>query len=44
MHVSRLALTDFRSYPEVLLELDPGCSALIGPLARWSARPSLAAT
>ena len=31
MHVSRLALTDFRSYPEVLVELDPGASTLIGP-------------
>lgn len=31
MHVSDLALTDFRSYTEVLLALDPGVTALVGP-------------
>ena len=31
MHVSRLGLTDFRSYPEALVELDPGPSTLVGP-------------
>jgi DNA replication and repair protein RecF len=31
VYVSRLALTDFRSYPEVALELEPGASTLIGP-------------
>ena len=31
MYVSDLALTDFRSYPEVLLALDPGVTAFVGP-------------
>jgi DNA replication and repair protein RecF len=31
MHISRLALTDFRSYPEVDVVLEPGVTALIGP-------------
>lgn len=31
MRLNRLALTDFRSYPELDLELDPGVSVLIGP-------------
>jgi DNA replication and repair protein RecF len=31
VYVSRLGLTDFRSYPEVLVELDPGASTLVGP-------------
>ena len=31
MHVSRLSLTDFRSWPQVDLELDPGVTALVGP-------------
>jgi DNA replication and repair protein RecF len=31
MYVSRLGLTDFRSYPEVLVALEPGSSTLIGP-------------
>lgn len=31
MHVSTLALTDFRSYEQVELELEPGVSALVGP-------------
>lgn len=30
MYVSDLALTDFRSYPEVLLALDPGVTAFVG--------------
>ncbi|HYD09851.1 MAG TPA: AAA family ATPase, partial [Acidimicrobiales bacterium] len=31
MHVSHLALTDFRSYPELDLALEPGVSAFVGP-------------
>lgn len=31
MHVSRLSLTDFRSYEQVDLELEPGVTALVGP-------------
>ncbi|UFU03037.1 DNA replication/repair protein RecF [Ruania suaedae] len=31
MYVSDLALTDFRSYPEALLSLDPGITAFVGP-------------
>lgn len=31
MHVSRLALTDFRSYPAVDLRLDPGVTGFVGP-------------
>lgn len=31
MYVSDLALTDFRSYPELLLSLEPGITALVGP-------------
>ena len=31
MHVTRVALTDFRSYGSVDLELEPGVSALVGP-------------
>ncbi|MDX6365025.1 MAG: replication and repair protein RecF [Nocardioidaceae bacterium] len=31
MHVSRLSLTDFRSYEQVSVDLPPGVSALIGP-------------
>jgi DNA replication and repair protein RecF len=31
MHVTHLALVDFRSYPSVDLVLEPGVSALIGP-------------
>ena len=31
MRLNRLALTDFRSYPALDLELDPGVSVLIGP-------------
>lgn len=31
MYVSDLALTDFRSYAEVLLAFDPGVTALVGP-------------
>ena len=31
MYVSRLGLTDFRSYPEVLVALEPGPSTLVGP-------------
>ncbi len=31
MHVAHLSLTDFRSYPEAELALDPGVTALIGP-------------
>lgn len=30
MYVSDLALTDFRSYPELLLALEPGVTALVG--------------
>ncbi|GII80451.1 DNA replication and repair protein RecF [Sphaerisporangium rufum] len=31
MRVAHLSLTDFRSYPAVELELDPGVTALVGP-------------
>ncbi|HWL37027.1 MAG TPA: DNA replication/repair protein RecF [Frankiaceae bacterium] len=31
MYVSRLGLTDFRSYPEALVEFEPGAATLIGP-------------
>jgi DNA replication and repair protein RecF len=31
MYVARLAVTDFRSYPEVDVVLEPGVTALIGP-------------
>ncbi|MBT0993486.1 DNA replication/repair protein RecF [Cellulomonas sp. DKR-3] len=31
MYVAHLHLTDFRSYPHVELELDPGITALVGP-------------
>ncbi|GMA33091.1 DNA replication/repair protein RecF [Litorihabitans aurantiacus] len=31
MHVSDLALTDFRSYPEVVLAIPPGITAFVGP-------------
>src|SRR5688500_13227987 len=31
MYVSRLALTDYRSYPEAFAEVEPGASTLIGP-------------
>jgi len=31
VYVSDLALTDFRSYPEVLLAFDPGVTAFVGP-------------
>jgi DNA replication and repair protein RecF len=31
VHVSRLSLTDFRSYEQVSVDLPPGVSALIGP-------------
>src|SRR5919199_1178546 len=31
MHVARLGLTDFRSYAELDLELEPGVTALVGP-------------
>jgi DNA replication and repair protein RecF len=31
VHLTRLSLTDFRSYPGVDLVLDPGVTALIGP-------------
>src|SRR3954447_6182174 len=31
MHVRHLSVTDFRSYPEAELELDPGVTALVGP-------------
>ncbi|WP_182112556.1 MULTISPECIES: DNA replication/repair protein RecF [unclassified Actinotalea] len=31
MHVSRLSLTDFRSYEQVDLDLEPGVTALVGP-------------
>lgn len=30
MHVAELQLTDFRSYPEVFLELDPGVTVIVG--------------
>ena len=31
MHLTRLALTDFRSYPELSLELGPGVTTFSGP-------------
>ncbi|GAB3592486.1 DNA replication/repair protein RecF [Angustibacter peucedani] len=31
MHVAHLSLTDFRSYPQVELALEPGVTALVGP-------------
>ncbi len=31
MHVSRIALTDFRSYPAVDLQLGPGVTGFVGP-------------
>lgn len=31
MYISDLALTDFRSYSELLLSFDPGITALVGP-------------
>lgn len=31
MYVSDLALTDFRSYEHVVLSLEPGITALVGP-------------
>ncbi|PZG31140.1 DNA replication/repair protein RecF [Spongiactinospora gelatinilytica] len=31
MHVAHLSLTDFRSYPSVELELQPGVTAFVGP-------------
>ena len=31
MHVAHLSLTDFRSYPQVELPLDPGVTAFVGP-------------
>ncbi|MFC4588017.1 DNA replication/repair protein RecF [Sphaerisporangium corydalis] len=31
MHVAHLSLTDFRSYPAVELDLEPGVTALVGP-------------
>jgi len=31
VHVSRLSLTDFRSWPQVDLDLDPGVTAFVGP-------------
>ncbi|MEU7935993.1 DNA replication/repair protein RecF [Microbispora bryophytorum] len=31
MHVASLSLTDFRSYPEVELVLEPGATAFVGP-------------
>lgn len=31
VHVTQLALTDFRSYPAVELSLEPGVTALVGP-------------
>jgi len=31
MYVAHLSLTDFRSYPQVELPLDPGITALVGP-------------
>lgn len=30
MHVSRLSLTDFRSYPELTVHLEPGVTAFVG--------------
>ena len=31
MHVARLELVDFRSYPQVVVDLEPGPNVLIGP-------------
>ena len=31
MHLTRLALTDFRSYPELSIELGPGVTTFSGP-------------
>src|SRR2546430_15863996 len=31
MHVQRLELVDFRSYPRVVVEFEPGCNVLVGP-------------
>ena len=31
MHVSQISLTDFRSYPQVDLDLEPGPNAFVGP-------------
>jgi DNA replication and repair protein RecF len=31
LYVSALSVTDFRSYPEAVLDLEPGVTALIGP-------------
>src|SRR2546423_2299455 len=31
MHVSRLELVDFRSYPHIVVEFEAGCSVLVGP-------------
>ena len=31
MHVSQISLTDFRSYPQLDLDLEPGASAFVGP-------------
>src|SRR3989440_3080769 len=31
MYVRRLELVDFRSYPRVVVEFEPGCSVLVGP-------------
>ena len=31
MHLTRLALTDFRSYADVGVELEPGVTAFSGP-------------
>src|SRR5947209_12146611 len=31
MHVRQLSVTDFRSYPDAQLELEPGVSAFVGP-------------
>src|SRR2546429_1276574 len=31
MHVQRLELVDFRSYPRVVVEFEPGCNVLLGP-------------
>src|SRR2546423_15242099 len=31
MHVRRLELVDFRSYPHIVVEFEAGCSVLVGP-------------
>src|SRR5256885_5226058 len=31
MHVRRLELVDFRSYPHIVAEFEAGCSVLVGP-------------